>query len=427
MQTNFTLAQLATPEIAEAESVLRKCVHCGFCLATCPTYVLLGDELDSPRGRIYLIKRMLERGAPPTPSVVRHIDRCLSCLSCASTCPSGVDYGRLIDRARVHIDQTYKRPWAENMLRSLLALVLPRPWLFRLALHAGRPLRSFSHLLPGRLASLAARIPDSIPSRSTRPQVFAAQGPRRKRVALLAGCAQQVLSPSINEATIRLLTRHGCEVVVARGGGCCGALVHHMGHEKAARHNARANVAAWRAEIEGDGLDAIIANASGCGTMIKDYGHLLAEDSRWAEAAATVAGLAKDVSELLDEFDLAPLETIERPVIAYHSACSLQHGQKLHDLPKRVLAAAGFEVRDVAEGHLCCGSAGVYNLLQPALAERLLERKIENISRTGATVVAAGNIGCIKQLERAAGMAVIHPVELIDWATGGPRPAALAD
>ena len=427
MQTNFTLAQLATSEIEEAESILRKCVHCGFCLATCPTYVLLGDELDSPRGRIYLIKQMLERGGPPAASVVTHIDRCLSCLSCATTCPSGVDYGRLIDRARVHIDQTYRRPWTDTALRGLLSLVVPRPWLFRLALLAAWPMRAFARLLPGRLAALAAMTPARInrPSPIDRPQTFPALGPRRLRVALLTGCAQRVLAPAINEATVRLLTRHGCEVVVVPGVGCCGALVHHMGHEDTARHNARVNIAAWRAEIERDGLDAIVVNASGCGTMVKDYGHLLADDDQWAEAASLIARLTKDVSELLDELDITPDEAVEKPVIAYHSACSLQHGQGLHDLPKRVLAAAGFEVLDVPEGHLCCGSAGVYNLLQPELAERLLAAKTENIARTGAEVVAAGNIGCITQLQRASDIPVLHPVELIDWATGGPRPAAL--
>ena len=429
MQTNFTLAQLAASEIEEAENILRKCVHCGFCLATCPTYVLLADELDSPRGRIYLIKQMLERGTAPAPRVVTHIDRCLSCLSCATTCPSGVNYVRLIDSARVHIEKTYERPWADRMLRRLLSLVVPRPGLFRLALHAARPMRALARFLPGRLASLVAMAPARIesPSPLDRPQVIPAVGTRRRRVALLTGCAQQVLAPSINQATIRLLTRLGCEVVVAEGVGCCGALVHHLGHEDAARRSARANLAAWRAEIEGDGLDAIIANASGCGTMVKDYGHLLADDPEWAEAAGEIAGLAKDVSELLDELGITPEKAGPRPVVAYHSACSLQHGQKLHDLPKRVLAAAGYEVRDVPDGHLCCGSAGVYNLLQPDLAGRLLARKIETLERTGAEIVAAGNIGCINQLERASSVPVIHPVELIDWATGGPRPEALAD
>lgn len=427
MQTNFTLAQLAVSEIEEAESVLRKCVHCGFCLATCPTYVLLGDELDSPRGRIYLIKQMLESESTPTAGVVTHIDRCLSCLSCATTCPSGVDYVRLIDRARVHIKQTFTRSWADRALRCLLSLVVPRPWLFRLSMIAAWPVRTLSRFMPGRLAGLVAMTPARInpPSPVDRPQVFAAARDRCMRVALLTGCAQKVLAPSINEATVRLLTRLGCEVVVVKDVGCCGALVHHMGQEEAARRNARANVAAWSAEIDRNGLDAIVVNASGCGTMVKDYGHLLADDAQWSEAAALIAGLAKDISEILDGLDLTPLAAIERPVVAYHSACSLQHGQKLHALPKRVLVTAGFEVRDVAEGHLCCGSAGVYNLLQPELADRLLQRKTQNIARSGATVVAAGNIGCITQLERASDIPVIHPVELIDWSTGGPRPAAL--
>ena len=426
MQTNFTLAQLAEPEIGEAERILRKCVHCGFCLATCPTYVLLGDELDSPRGRIYLIKRMLERGRAPTAKVVTHIDRCLSCLSCTTTCPSGVDYRRLVDLARVHIDETFERPWAEVALRGLLSLVLPRPLLFRLALIAALPLRPIARFLPGRLAGLAAMAPAKVPKRSAvdRPQVFAACGPRRMRVALLSGCAQPVLAPQINEATVRVLTRHGCEVVVARGAGCCGALVHHMGHAAAARHAAQCNVAAWSAGAKG--IDAVVINASGCGTMVKDYGHLLRDDPKWAGEAARIAGLARDVSEVLADLAIVPDAGAERPVVAYHSACSLQHGQQIRDEPKQVLAAAGFDVRDVPEGHLCCGSAGTYNLLQPGLSERLLARKVENLGRTGAGVIAAGNIGCIVQLARAAAAPVVHPVELVDWATGGPMPPALA-
>ena len=425
MKTNFTLAQLATAEIDEANRILRTCVHCGFCLATCPTYVLLGDEADSPRGRINLIRDMLERGQAPTARVVTHIDRCLSCLACMTTCPSGVDYGRLIDRARAHIDETFARPWREMLLRGLLAIVLPRPWLFRLALLAALPLRRFARFLPGRLAGIAAMAPARLPRSSAidRPQVFAAQGPKRMRVALLTGCAQRVLAPAINEATVRVLTRHGCEVVVSRGVGCCGALVHHLGHEDAAREAARRNVAAWSAEL--DGFDAIVANASGCGTMVKDYGHLLAGDPKWAGAAARVAGLAKDVSEVLDGLAIAPDGSGALPVLAYHSACSLQHGQQIHDEPRRVLAAAGFELREVAEGHLCCGSAGTYNLLQPELSQRLLERKAANLERTGAAVIAAGNIGCIVQIARGTALPVVHPVELVDWATGGPKPTAL--
>ncbi len=429
MQTNFSLAQLADAQVQETEGILRKCVHCGFCIATCPTYVLLGDELDSPRGRIYLIKDMLEHERTPSAKVVKHIDRCLSCLSCMTTCPSGVNYMHLVDHARAYIEETFTRPWPERALRALLARVLPRPRLFRLALLAALPARPLAKLLPGRLRAIVAMAPRTVPRPSTvdTPQVFPAQGARRLRVALLTGCAQQVLSPAINEATVRVLTRHGCEVVVAEGAGCCGALVHHLGRAAAARQDAIANVAAWNGEIESGGLDAIVINASGCGTTVKDYGFLLRDEPEWADKAARVAALAKDVSEVLAGLDITPVDGVERPLVAYHSACSLQHGQGITSEPKEVLAAAGFELRDVPEGHLCCGSAGTYNLLQPELAARLRERKVENIERTGAAVVAAGNIGCIVQLAGATRIPVVHPVELVDWATGGPKPPALAD
>jgi glycolate oxidase iron-sulfur subunit len=428
MQTSFTLAQLAEPQIEEAERILRKCVHCGFCTATCPTYVLLGDELDSPRGRIMLIKAMLETSRAPTAKVVRHIDRCLSCLSCMTTCPSGVDYMRLVDRARAHIDDTFQRPWAETMLRGLLAIVLPRPALFRLALLASKALPRFlARLLPGRLAGLAAMAPATIPNPSTvgPAQTHNARQPRRLRVALMPGCAQQVLAPAINEATVRVLTRHGCEVVVAKSGGCCGALVHHMGHEDAARDAARRNVAAWSAEIANGGLDAIVINASGCGTTVKDYGHLLKDDPKWGTVAAQIGSLAKDVSEVLVDLDIEPDGNAGQLAVAYHSACSMQHGQNIHREPRELLTAAGFMVREIAEGHLCCGSAGTYNLLQPDLSARLLERKIANVERCAADVIATGNIGCMVQLARATDTPVVHTVELIDWATGGPRPDAL--
>ncbi len=427
MQTQFSLAQLADSDIMEAERILRACVHCGFCLATCPTYVLLGDELDGPRGRIYLIKNMLENDAAPSAKVVTHIDRCLSCLGCMTTCPSGVNYMHLVDHARAHIEENFSRPWAERLVRTLLALVFPRPGVFRLALLAASAARPVARYLPGPLGAAAAMAPARVPNPSPvdRPQVFAANGPRRLRVALLAGCVQQVLSPSINEATVRVLTRHGCEVVVAPGAGCCGALVHHLGRASPAHRAAIANVAAWTRELDRGGLDAIVVNASGCGTMVKDYGFLLRDDPDWAEAAARVSGLARDVSEVLAMLDIEPATSAARPVVAYHGACSLAHGQGVRNEPKQVLAACGFEVRDIPEGHLCCGSAGTYNLLQPALAGRLRDRKIENIERVGAGVIAAGNIGCIAQIAAGTAIPVVHPVELVDWATGGPKPAAL--
>jgi glycolate oxidase iron-sulfur subunit len=429
MQTSFSLAQLADPDIKEADGILRACVHCGFCTATCPTYVLLGDELDSPRGRIYLIKDMLENDLPATPEVVKHVDRCLSCLSCMTTCPSGVNYMHLVDHGRRRIEETYDRPLADRLVRSLLSAVLPRPSLFRLALIGAWFARPLARILPARLAAMLRLAPArlSCPSPVDRPQVFPADGKRRKRVALLAGCAQQVLAPEINEATIRLLTRHGCEVVVASGAGCCGALVHHLGEEGPALAAARANIDAWQREIDGDGLDAIVVNASGCGTQVKDYGFMLRGDETHALAAQRISGLARDISELMSELGLmAPVRATGLRV-AYHSACSLQHGQRVTFEPKALVAAAGFAVLDIPEGHLCCGSAGTYNILQPELATRLRDRKIVNIESLRPALVATGNIGCMTQLGAALTLPIVHTVELLDWATGGPLPRALKD
>jgi glycolate oxidase iron-sulfur subunit len=426
MQTSFSLAQLADPDTAESEKILRTCVHCGFCTATCPTYLLLGDELDSPRGRIYLIKNMLEEGAPVTPRVATHIDRCLSCLSCMTTCPSGVNYMHLVDHARRHIERTLRRPWFERAQRALLALVLPRPTLFRLALVGAWLAKPLAPLLPGRLRAMLTMAPRAIPSPSPvdRPRVFRAHGPRRRRVTLLSGCAQQVLRPAINEATVRLLTRHGVEVVVASGAGCCGALTHHMGKETLALAAARANIAAWTRELEGEGLDAIVINASGCGTTVKDYGFMLREDGEWAERAARISALARDISEIMAELGLRSPTVATGQTVAYHSACSLQHGQGIAEQPKALLRAAGFLVREVPEGHICCGSAGTYNLLQPDLARELRDRKLRNIESTTPDLIAAGNIGCIAQIASATRLPVLHTVELLDWATGGPPPSS---
>ncbi len=423
MQTDFSLAQLADPEVAHSEQILRRCVHCGFCTATCPTYTLLGDELDSPRGRIYLIKEMLENDRPADARTVRHIDRCLSCLSCMTTCPSGVNYMHLVDHARAHIEATWRRPLPERWLRRLLALLLPRPALFRAALLAARPARRFARLLPGRLATLAAMAPGRLPAPSPvdRPQTFPAEGRRRMRVALLSGCAQTVLDPAINEATVRLLTRLGAEVVVAEGAGCCGALVHHMGRAEEGRRAAAGNVRAWlRAEP-----DRIVVSASGCGTQLKDYGHLLRGDPALAENAAWVSARARDVTELVEELGLGVAGAAPRLRVAYHSACSMQHGQKITTLPARLLEAAGFEVAAAPESHLCCGSAGTYNLLQPALAARLGARKAAHIESVKPDVVAAGNLGCMVQIAGRTTLPVVHTVQLLDWATGGPKPAGL--
>ena len=428
MQTHFSESQLARPALAQANEVLRTCVHCGLCLATCPTYALLGDERDSPRGRIYLIKDMLEQDAPADATVTRHIDRCLSCLSCMTTCPAGVDYMHLVDHARGHIERTWQRPPAERALRTLLSAVLPRPGLVRLALLAARGPGLLAPLFGGRIGALLrlVRRPVHGPSWIERPQVIPAQGPRRKRVALLTGCVQCVLAPEINEAAARLLARRGCEVVVVRGAGCCGALSHHLGDEPRGLRQAGRTAAALAREAAERGLDAVVATASGCGTMLKDYAHLFRDDKARAGDAARVAGLARDISEVLDELglDRRGPSPAAGPV-AYHSACSLQHGQRIEAQPMALLSAAGFAVRAVPEGHFCCGSAGTYNMLQPALAGALGARKAAAIESTGAALVAAGNIGCMVQIAGHTALPVVHTVELLDWATGGPRPPAL--
>jgi glycolate oxidase iron-sulfur subunit len=431
MQTNFTLAQLADPDTAVSNQILRSCVHCGFCTATCPTFVLLGDELDSPRGRIYLIKDMLESGRDATEEVVRHVDRCLSCLSCMTTCPSGVHYMHLVDHARVRIEETYRRPWHERGLRWVLATVLPRPRLMRAALVGAWLARPLRGLIPGR-SMLAQRLRAMLdlaparlaaPSATERPAVHAAVGPRRGRVALLAGCAQQVLEPAINEATIRLLTGMGVEVVVAEGAGCCGSLAHHMGRHDPAMASAAANIRAWVREADGEGLDAVIINASGCGTTVKDYGFMFRTDTLRPQAER-VSALAMDITEYLVRIGYRPTREPAGLVVAYHAACSLQHGQQVTEAPKALLRQAGFSVVEPAEGHLCCGSAGTYNMLQPEIAGRLRTRKLEHLKATKPDLVAAGNIGCMTQLAGDA-LPVVHTVQLLDWMAGGPRPEAL--
>lgn len=424
MQTRFTPEQLADPAMASSEGVIRKCVHCGFCTATCPTYALLGDELDSPRGRIYLIKDMLENQRKPGPETVKHIDRCLSCLSCMTTCPSGVNYMHLVDHARAYIHENYGRPWHERALRRLLAWVLPYPGRFRAALLLARLGRPFAPLIAGvkPLAAMLAMAPKQVPApvAAENASVPGAKG----RIALLQGCAEPVLKPEYRAAAIRLLNRAGYDVVFAAGEGCCGALVHHMGREADGLDAARRNVDAWMREIDGGGLAAIVVTASGCGTTIKDYGFMLRNDPAYAGKAALVSGLAKDISELLAQIDLPPGNG-RGLTVAYHPACSLQHGQKVTDAPKRLLAAAGYAVRTPAEAHLCCGSAGTYNILQPEIADQLGDRKASHLDRLQADVIATGNVGCAMQIARFGDTPVVHTIELLDWATGGPAPAVL--
>jgi glycolate oxidase iron-sulfur subunit len=429
MQTSFTLAQLADPGVAESEKILRACVHCGFCTATCPTYVLDGNELDSPRGRIYLIKEMLEHDRPATAEVTTHIDRCLSCLACMTTCPSGVHYMHLVDHARVHIENTYRRPLGERFLRSILATVMPYPRRFQFAVAAAwlaKPLAPLAGALGFKRVAAMLRL-----SPRRRPQAplaartfFAARARPKGRVALLAGCVNDVLAPELNAAAIRLLTRQGIEVVLAPGAGCCGSLVHHMGREAEALAQARANIEAWSAIGK---LDAILMTASGCGTTVKDYGFMLRGDPAYAESAAQVSKLAKDITEYLAALPLARAQDAASLVVAYHAACSLQHGQRVTRQPKEILAKLGFVVKDIPDGHLCCGSAGTYNILQPDIARRLRERKVGTIERLRPDVIAAGNLGCIMQIAAGTDLPTVHTVELIDWATGGPCPPVLRE
>ncbi|UXX84942.1 glycolate oxidase subunit GlcF [Roseovarius pelagicus] len=429
MRTEFTENQLKDPGIRRANEILRSCVHCGFCTATCPTYQVLGDELDSPRGRIYLIKDMLENERVPDAKTVGHIDKCLSCLACMTTCPSGVHYMHLVDHARAYIEANYKRPPGERMLRWVLARILPHPMRFRIALLGAKLGRPFARLMPdARLRAMLEMAPKQVPpvSRNDDPQTFLpATGAVRagKRVALMTGCAQKALNTDINDATIRLLTRLGCEVVVAKGAGCCGALTHHMGKATKSHATAAKNIHAWAAEMDGDGLDAIVINTSGCGTTVKDYGHMFRHDPL-AQDAARISGIAMDISELLMTLDM-PDGSAKDLTIAYHAACSLQHGQQIKTFPKDLLKRAGFTVVEPADSHLCCGSAGTYNLMQPEISGQLKTRKVRTLEAKSPDAIAAGNIGCMMQIGSGTEIPIVHTVELLDWATGGPKPPAL--
>lgn len=430
MQTDFTAAQLSDPHMAASEQVIRKCVHCGFCTATCPTYVLLGDELDSPRGRIYLIKDMLENERAPEANMVKHVDRCLSCLSCMTTCPSGVNYMHLVDHARAYIEARYKRPWLERTLRAVVAAVLPQPRRFRMALQLARLARPLVPLLqsvkPLRpAAAMLALAPSCLPPirHEVRPPQTVAGA--RGRVVLMQGCAEPVLRPEIRAATVRLLERCGYQVSFAVGEECCGALTHHMGKESLALQSARRNVDAWAREMEA-GLEAIVITASGCGTTVKDYGFMLRDDPVYAERAAKLSAMAKDISEILEQAGLPDRADIPLLNVAYHAACSLQHGQKITASPQNLLRAAGFRVQQPVDSHLCCGSAGTYNIFQPEIAAQLGQRKAKTLDQLKPDVIAAGNIGCAVQLSQYVDVPVVHTVELLDWATGGPAPAALA-
>ena len=424
MQTTFTPEQLTDPGTSRANDILRACVHCGFCTATCPTYQILGDELDSPRGRIYLIKDMLENERVPDEKTVKHIDRCLSCLACMTTCPSGVHYMHLVDHARAYIEQNYKRPLSDRALRWVLTRILPYPYRFRLALLGAKMGRPFMRFIPDpRLRAMIEMAPKVIPpvSRNDDPQTFHVAD-KKMRVALMTGCAQRALNTDINDATIRLLTRLGAEVVIPKGQGCCGALTHHMGKETESHATAAKNIRAWVAEMDA-GLDAIVINTSGCGTTVKDYGHMF-RNSDLAADAARVSAIALDVSEVLMKLDM-PEGGVKDTKVAYHAACSLQHGQQIKTHPKTLLKKAGFTVLEPADSHLCCGSAGTYNLMQPEISGQLRDRKVQTLEALKPDIIAAGNIGCMMQIGSASETPIVHTVELLDWATGGPRPAGL--
>jgi glycolate oxidase iron-sulfur subunit len=425
MQTNFTAEQLADPDIKVANDILRSCVHCGMCTATCPTFVTLGDELDSPRGRIYLIKDMLENNRPAQEEEVLHIDRCLSCLSCMTTCPSGVDYMHLVDHARVHINETYKRPLTDRLLRDVLARILPYPNRMRAALTLANLGKPFGKLLAGdsqlfkRLRAMLALAPTKLPvTQNLAGTIHKPQGEQKGRVALLAGCAQQAIAPSINTATIDLLTRLGIEVVIPKSAGCCGALVHHMGRHDEALAAARQNITAWADPT----LDAIIVNTSGCGTVLKDYGFLLRLDPM-ADQAAKISAKSMDITEYLLKI-YQPTQPAPNLTVAYHAACSLQHGQKITAAPKTLLAKAGFKIVEPKDPHLCCGSAGTYNIMQPDIAAALRRRKLDTLKAKAPDIIAAGNIGCLTQLA-GDGIPTIHTIELLNWMAGGPRPAGV--
>ena len=424
MRTDIDPQLLTDPDVKVSEEVLRACVHCGFCNATCPTYLLTGNELEGPRGRIYLIKNVLENGIKASHKTIEHIDNCLGCLACETTCPSGVDYSRLLEEARPRLDKLVKRPFADRLLRAILTRILPYPGRFRFALKMSGLGRVFSWLMPKNMRPLLDMAPKRLPRSAevAKAGVVSAVGEKRMRVALLTGCAQQVLGPQINDATVRLLTRLGAEVVMPKDAGCCGALTFHMGERKRSRKLMQRNIEVWHNEVAENGLDAIVLNTSGCGTAIREYDYIFRHDPKLAVKAKTVTALVRDVAEVVAELGLGEASKASKLKVAYHDACSLQHGVQVKTQPRQLLKDAGFDVVEVPEAHICCGSAGTYNMLQPELASQLQTRKVEHIESVAPQIVAAGNIGCMEQIAGGVKVPVVHTVELLDWATGGPRP-----
>ncbi len=432
METRFSKEQLKDKDNKSSEKILRKCVHCGFCNTTCPTYDLLGDELDGPRGRIYLIKDLIENNKPANDKIVKHIDRCLSCYSCMTTCPSGVNYMHLIDHGRSHIEKTYKRPFFDRLIRNFLSQIIPYPLRFRIIGILTFFIKPFSFIFPEKIKTMINLMPSSFPKKNLpKKEIYSVEGKKKPvaRVALLTGCVQQVISPQINEATIRLLNRHGVEVIVSKGIDCCGSIDHHLGKGDLAKKTFKKNILIWYDEYLKNGLDAIISNTSGCGTTLKDYKFIFRWDDDLKKKAKKISELTKDISEYLDDNVklnfIKKKETDKGYKIAYHSACSMQHGQKIHEVPISLIKKTGNKVFDIPEGHFCCGSAGTYNLLQADIAKKLLNKKISNINKVNPQFITTGNIGCITQIAKGTKIPILHTVEVIDWYTGGPKPKTL--
>ena len=403
MQTQLADWIKDTPKGREADSVLRKCVHCGFCLATCPTYALLGDELDSPRGRIYLMKQMLE-GAPVTERTQLHLDRCLTCRACETTCPSGVEYGRLVDIGRELVEERVARPAGERLRRRFLAKALSSRSLFASALALGR---MFRPLLPAALAR-------KIPKRQAAGPWPEVRHPRR--MVALAGCVQPSLAPSINAAAARVLDQIGISLIEAPAAGCCGAVTHHLNFQSDALAFVRSNVDAWWPYVE-QGAEAIVITASGCGTMVADYGHLLSGDPAYAAKAARISALAKDIAEVVAaEKGALAMRLQNQPAarIAFHSPCSLQHGLRIRGTVESILGEAGFALTHVHDAHLCCGSAGTYSILQPELSGRLLRDKVRSLESGHPEQIATANIGCLAHIQTGTSLTVRHWIELLD-------------
>ena len=430
MKTEFTSEQREQPIIQIMEDNLRKCVHCGFCLPVCPTYSILGDERDSPRGRIYSIKNMLEKGGEPSRQTVKHVDRCLSCLACVTACPSGVDYQHYIDYARSYIDSSHRRPLIDKLFRWLISTVITNQRAFVVAITAARVFRPISKIFGKRINSLVNLVPRQI----TKKQIsdhnisFMVEGEAEIRVALLPGCAQRTLRPSINEASIRLLNRMRATVIIPKNINCCGAINYHLGAESAALMKARSNIDVLINEIEGDGLDYIVSNSAGCGTHIKDYFTIFQNDPIYLEKSERISKIARDITEVLSTLKIPNPEIVAGPLIIYHDACSLLHGQKIKNGPRELLKKFGFQIVEIPGNHFCCGSAGTYNLIQVNLAEKL---KFERVSKINSIIknqpiqfLVTGNIGCITQMAREISIPTVHTVELLDWATGGPLPGS---